>query len=83
MRLTIKFRTDHEISSQTLKYFIPFSDNIKITQHSLKMILGSTNLLISQGSTIIEEALVNRIPVLLYSKNSRFKFYSEKLYRDG
>jgi hypothetical protein len=83
LRLTIQFRADSEISLSTLKSFIPQSDNIIISQDSLNMVLEATDLLISQGSTIIEESLINRIPVLLYSNNSRFKFYSEKLYRNG
>ena len=36
-------------------------------------VLKKTNLLISYSSTVIEEALVNQIPVLLYGSQSRYK----------
>ena len=36
-------------------------------------VMKKTNLLISYSSTVIEEALINQIPVLLYGSQSRYK----------
>jgi len=74
IKLIIKFRYRSEFSTETLKSLIPdLPDNIFIeTEKNVLEILRETDLLISFSSTTIEEALVNRIPVLLYGGHGRY-----------
>ena len=75
IRLVIKTRPqDYELSLQTLRSLLsPLPDNVEIeTEKPFDEVLQYTDLLISFSSTTIEEALVNRIPVLLYGGNGRY-----------
>ncbi|MBM3251193.1 MAG: hypothetical protein FJZ11_00225 [Candidatus Omnitrophica bacterium] len=72
--LIIKFRPTSEISIEDLKTYIPFSDKVILsTEESFADILGITDLLVSFSSTTIEEALQNKIPVLLYGGGGRYQ----------
>ncbi len=71
--LVIKFRQFPGISVEDLKTLVPFSSKVILSvNESFLDILGMADLLVSFSSTTIEEALQNRIPVLLYGGNGRY-----------
>ena len=72
--LVIRFRPSEEISVQDLRALVPFSDRVILsTEKPFADVLGMTDLLVSFSSTTIEEALQNRIPVLLYGGGGRYQ----------
>ncbi|MFC1576473.1 hypothetical protein ACFL3J_02245 [Candidatus Omnitrophota bacterium] len=72
--LIIKFRARFEIGIDDLKRLVPFSKKVVLsTEESFNDVLGMSDLLVSFSSTTIEEALQNRIPVLLYGGNGRYQ----------
>ncbi|MFH0771711.1 MAG: hypothetical protein V1933_03740 [Candidatus Omnitrophota bacterium] len=72
--LIVKFRPSREISVDDLRSFIRFSDKVVLSVNEPFLdVLGMTDMLVSFSSTTIEEALQNRIPVLLYGGGGRYK----------
>lgn len=74
LRLIIKARADvYELSLETMKTLLPLADNISIeTERPFLEVLREADLLVSFSSTTIEEALSNRVPVLLYGGGGRY-----------
>ena len=73
-RLIVKFRPFPELSVDDLRALVDFSEKVLLSvQEPLVDVLGFTDLLISFSSTVIEEALQNRIPVLLYGGEGRYQ----------
>lgn len=71
--LIIKFRPLPELSVDDIKTFIPFSEKVILSvDESFIKVLGMADLLVSFSSTTIEEAIQNRIPVLLYGGDGRY-----------
>ena len=76
-RLIIKFRPSPELTLEDLKTLVPFSEKAMISvEEPLLDVLGFTDLLVSFSSTVIEEALRNRVPVLLYGGDGRYQHIS-------
>ena len=72
--LVVKFRPSRELSIEDLKSLVQFPDNAIISvRESFSDMLGASDLLISFSSTTIEEALQNKIPVLLYGGRGRYQ----------
>ena len=72
--LIIKFRPSGEISVEDLKALVPFSEKVVLSvDESFSDVLGMADLLVSFSSTTIEEALQNKIPVLLYGGGGRYQ----------
>lgn len=72
--LIVKFRPSKEISAEALKMLVPFSDKVVLSvEEPFLDVLGAASLLVSFSSTTIEEALQNRIPVLLYGGGGRYQ----------
>lgn len=72
--LVIRFRPLKEITINTLKSLVPFSDKVVLcVEGSFLNVLGMADLLVSFSSTAIDEALQNRIPVLLYGGDGRYQ----------
>ncbi|MFH1593918.1 MAG: hypothetical protein ABID09_04410 [Candidatus Omnitrophota bacterium] len=75
--LVIRFRPTAEINTEALKRLIPFSEKVVLSiDEPFRDVLGMSGLLVSFSSTTIEEALQNRIPVLLYGGNGRYRHVS-------
>lgn len=73
LKLILKLRPDSELSLETIMKFIPSASNISVeTEKSFLEVLKITDLLVSFSSTTIEEALNNKIPVLLYGGAGRY-----------
>jgi len=72
--LIIKFRPQSEIGIEDLKNLVPFSEKVILSvDEPFTDVLGMSDLLVSFSSTTIEEALQNRIPVLLYGGGGRYQ----------
>lgn len=72
--LLVRFRPSQEMSAKDLSAFVPFSDKVILnTEGTFADVLGTADLLVSFSSTTIEEALQNRIPVLLYGGGGRYQ----------
>ena len=71
--LVIRFRPQAHFSVDDLKTCLPTSSHYQIeTGGSLAESLSKCHLLVSYSSTVIEEALMSKIPVLLYSHDDRY-----------
>ena len=74
VRLIIMFRPSDHIGLEDLKTLVSFSEKAMVSVgEPLVEVLGFTDLLVSFSSTVIEEALQNRIPVLLYGGEGRYQ----------
>lgn len=72
--LVIKFRPIMELTTEALKEFVPFSDKVILSiDEKFSDVLAMADLLVSFSSTTIEEALQNKIPVLLYGGDGRYQ----------
>ena len=72
--LVIKFRPAPEISMDDIKGLVPFSKKVILCADlPFNDALGIANLFVGFSSTTIEEALQNRIPVLLYGGGGRYQ----------
>jgi len=71
--LIVRFRPSSDIGIEDIRELVPFSDKVKLsTDGPFSAALGAADLLVSFSSTTIEEALQNRIPVLLYGGSGRY-----------
>ena len=72
--LIVKFRPRNELSAQDLRSLVPFSEKVILSiEEPFNDVLGMADLLVSFSSTTIEEALQNKIPVLLYGGSGRYQ----------
>ncbi|MBI5140260.1 MAG: hypothetical protein HZA94_02335 [Candidatus Vogelbacteria bacterium] len=74
IKLIFKLRRDpYELSVETIKSLLPKNDNIVIeTERPFLEVLKEADLVVSYSSTTIEEALTNKVPVLLYGGLGRY-----------
>ncbi|MFA4884222.1 MAG: hypothetical protein WC903_06635 [Candidatus Margulisiibacteriota bacterium] len=74
IKLIVKFRqNDYELTLEALKRYLPPADNVIIeTERSFLDVLAEADLIVSFSSTTIEEALSNKVPVLLYGGEGRY-----------
>lgn len=71
--LIVRFRPSAQISAADIRRLVPFSEKIILSiNEKFSDILAMADLLVSFSSTTIEEALQNRIPVLLYGGGGRY-----------
>lgn len=72
--LIIKFRPNRDLGLEDLRTLLPASDRYLISvEESFLDVLGFSDLLVSFSSTTIEEALQNRVPVLMYGGEGRYQ----------
>ncbi|MFA5316765.1 MAG: hypothetical protein WC369_05020 [Dehalococcoidales bacterium] len=72
--LIVRFRPSTDIGAADIRRLVPFSGKVRPGMEGpFSEALGAADLLVSFSSTTIEEALQNRIPVLLYGGNGRYK----------
>lgn len=71
--LIIKLHPSTDISETDFANYLPPSTKLRvIKKENFSKVLSSCDLLVSYSSTTIEEALQNRIPVILYDKWKRY-----------
>ena len=82
--LIVKFRPTSEISLDDMRTLVPFSDKvILMAEGSFLEALGMADLFASYSSTTIEEALQNRVPVLLYGGEGRYRHVTGQEVKAG
>ncbi|MBI4369358.1 MAG: hypothetical protein HY547_03905 [Elusimicrobia bacterium] len=82
--LVVCFRPSGEIGVDELKLLIPFSDRVILSvDEPFVNVLGMADLLVSFSSTTIEEALCNRVPVLLYGGEGRYQHVRAWSHEEG
>jgi len=74
LHLILKIRPDiYELSMETMKALLPTKGNVIVeTDKSFLDVLPEADLVVSFSSTTIEEALSNKVPVLLYGGHGRY-----------
>jgi hypothetical protein len=71
--LVLKLHPAAEFSVSDMRSFLPRSDRLLILhQEPFNRVLSAADLLVSYCSTVIEEALFNRIPVIQYDRWARY-----------
>lgn len=76
LKLIIRIHPGFHLSNVEIKALLPTSDRFIIQREGpFSEVLAATDFLISYSSTTIDEALSNRIPVLLYDKWDRYNHY--------
>jgi len=82
--LIIKLHPGAQVSAEDMKKFLPESGNYMITDKGpFWQILGAADFLVSFGSTAIEDALQNKLPVFLYDKWGRYMHCEAEKICDG
>ncbi|OGS72402.1 MAG: hypothetical protein A3F91_02005 [Flavobacteria bacterium RIFCSPLOWO2_12_FULL_35_11] len=76
LKLIIRIHPGFHLSNVEINALLPTSDRFIIQREGqFSEVLAATDFLISYSSTTIDEALINRIPVLLYDKWNRYNHY--------
>jgi hypothetical protein len=71
--LILKLHPSSEFTDRDMRLFLPSSDKIFILHREpFEQVLSAANVLVSYGSTTIEEAILNRIPVVQYDRWARY-----------
>ncbi len=74
--LIIKLHPGIEFSEYQMRHLLPKSNRLSVLQKEpFTDVLAASDLLVSFTSTVIEEAIQNRIPVVLFDKWKRFSFF--------
>lgn len=72
--LVVRFRPRSGITVESLKRLVPFSEKVRLSfTEPFLDVLAMSDLLVSYSSTAIEEAIQNRITVLLYGGKGRYR----------
>jgi hypothetical protein len=84
-KLIIKLHPDfyNNLDKKDMYEFFPKARTYIISDRTINDELSRTDLVISFSSTVIEEALVNRIPVVLYDKWDRYQHYKALDLKDN
>ncbi|MEP9411496.1 MAG: hypothetical protein HRF42_08835 [Candidatus Brocadia sp.] len=84
LKLMIRIHPGFHLSNDEIKTLLPTSDRFIIQREGpFSEVLAATDFLISYSSTTIDEALINRIPVLLYDKWNRYNHYKTDVFEYG
>jgi hypothetical protein len=83
--LVVRLHPGRNLSADDMKLLLPESENITISssKDSFPDILTVTDLLVNFSSTVIEEALQNSVPVLLYDRAGRYVHLPSQELRPG
>jgi hypothetical protein len=67
--LVLKLHPSSEFSEADMQSFLPDSDRLLVLHREpFDQVLSASDVLVSYGSTTIEEAILNRIPVIQYDR---------------
>ena len=82
-KLLIKLHPGFPLSCEEINSLLPISTKVSICRDMpFATALAATDILISYSSTAIDEALINRIPVLLYDKWCRYNHFETSVYNE-
>lgn len=81
--LVVRVHPGFALSDDELRALLPESDRFTISSSGpFEDVLRATDLLVSYSSTAIDEALLNRVPVVLWDKWARYDHFSTPAF-DG
>jgi len=81
MKLIIRLHPGFYLADSEIRMLLPKSDRFIIHREGLfEEALAASDILISYSSTAIDEALINRIPVLLYDKWNRYNHFNTGIF---
>ena len=81
VRLIVRIHPGFYLSDEEIRTLLPPSDKYIINRTGLFIdVLAATDILISYSSTTIDEALLNKIPVLLYDRWNRYSHFKTASY---
>jgi CDP-glycerol glycerophosphotransferase (TagB/SpsB family) len=74
-----------EINPTSLKFLLPKTEKLTVisADRPFSEILTIADLLINYSSTVIEEALLNYIPVLLFDRANRYQHFEAQVLKYG
>jgi len=82
-KLVIKLHPGFPLSNQEINSLLRISEKIVLCRDKpFAEVLSATDILISYSSTAIDEALINRIPVMLYDKWCRYNHFGTSIYNE-
>ena len=82
--LIVKFQPSPLISVGDIKSLVRFSDRVTLSvDEPFLDVLGFADLLVGFTSTAIEEAFLNRVPVLLYGGEGRCQYVETPVFEAG
>lgn len=82
-RLLIKLPPGFPLSNEEVNRFLPMSNKLLVCRDTpFAEVLAATDILISYSSTAIDEALINRIAVMLYDKWCRYNHFGASIYNE-
>lgn len=80
-RLIIRIHPGFYLTNDEIKTLLPVSDKFIIHREGqFAEVLAATDILISYSSTTMDEAFLNRIPVLLYDKWNRYNHFKTGVF---
>ncbi|MFH1378780.1 MAG: hypothetical protein ABII23_00755, partial [bacterium] len=83
MRLILRLHPGFGLTDDEVRYLLPESDNYIISSSGpFADVLSAADALVSYSSTTIDEALLNRIPVLLYDKWNRYNHFNTPIFEN-
>ena len=83
-RLIIRIHPGFYLSDEEIRTLLPPSDKYIINRTGPFIdVLAATDILISYSSTTIDEALLNRIPVLLYDRWNRYNHFQTGIFENS
>ncbi len=83
MKLIIRIHPGFYLTDDEIRTLLPESPRFIINrQGSFAEVLAATDMLISYSSTAIDEALINRVPVLLFDPWNRYNHFGTEAYKD-
>lgn len=84
IRLIIRLHPGFEYMKDDIVRLLPQSDKYTLSMDEpFEDVLAAADLLISYSSTTIDEALLNKIPVLLYDKWDRYNHFQTTCYNNS
>lgn len=74
VHLVLKLHPSSEFTEEDMRFFLPPCERLSVLhKEPFSDVLSAADLLVSYISTTVEEALLNRIPVVLYDKWRRYR----------
>ena len=81
VKLIFRIHPGFHMSNSEISALLPKSNRYMINRDGpFSEILAATDILISYSSTVIDEALINKVPVLFYDKWNRYNHFRVQAY---
>jgi len=83
VKLIIRIHPGFYLNDEEIRTLLPVSERYIIHRKGqFSQVLEATDVLISYSSTTIDEALINRVPVLLYDKWNRYNHFKTGIFEN-